>query len=466
MGCKKITLNKKIIIYFVSIIFLVVSTIALTINIVFQKEFASYVEENNINEMDKLVKRISLEHTEKGWNKKNIEQLGQDAIFKGFVTQVYDSNGTMIWSALEYDQNSCSMMMGNIENNMQHIAPNWTGEYKTEEFIIKDKESNILGYVNIGHYGPFYYLDEDISFLKDMNNIIVTIGVVTIIITIIIALIVSNNIAKPIKIVSKRTKEMSKGGYNQRLDYASNVKELHELIYCINELAQNLQEQENLRKQLTMDVAHELRTPLTSVQTHLEAIIDGVWEPSKERLSSIQEEVIRLSNLVNELKKLSEFDCEKNKLNLSEVHIDKVIKNIVYNNESKALEKNIKIEVDLEPVIAKVDKEKIAQLVVNILSNSIRYTGYNGFIKIKLYEENENIKIHFKDNGMGISKEDLKNIFERFYRVDSSRTRKTGGIGVGLTISKHIVEMHSGTIEVHSKVNEGSEFIISFPKNM
>ena len=219
----------------------------------------------------------------------------------------------------------------------------------------------------------------------------------------------------------------------------------------------------NIRKNLTSDISHELRTPLTSIQTHLEAMIDGIWEPSKERLNSVNEEVIRLSHLVNQLKNLAKFDSYEDKLNLKNENLTQLIKNIIYNNESYALDKNIRIKYELEDVNANIDKEKISQVIINLISNAIRYTNLNGEILIKLYKKSDFIKIIVKDNGIGIPEESLDYIFERFYRVDKSRCRNTGGTGVGLTICKSIVDLHKGKIEVKSKLNEGSEFIITLP---
>ncbi len=205
--------------------------------------------------------------------------------------------------------------------------------------------------------------------------------------------------------------------------------------------------------------------PLTNIQTHLEAIIDGVWQPTTERLNSVNEEVVRLTSLVNQLKNLAKFDSEKSMLNLSIVDLGELIKNIIYNTQGSALDKNINIEDDIENIITYLDKEKISQLIVNLLSNAIRYTNENGYIYVKTYIDNNSIKIHIKDNGIGIPKNDLKYIFERFYRVDESRSKKTGGVGVGLTIAKSIVDLHKGTIEVKSEANKGSEFIVKLPLN-
>lgn len=284
-----------------------------------------------------------------------------------------------------------------------------------------------------------------------------------IIVVIAVSVFLSQKISKPIIVVSKMTDFIKMGGYDQKLEYESSIVEIDNLINSINELSRELYKMENMRKNLTSDISHELRTPLTSIQTHLEAMIDGIWEPSKERLNSVNEEVIRLSHLVNQLKNLAKFDSYEDKLNLKNENLTQLIKNIIYNNESYALDKNIRIKYELEDVNANIDKEKISQVIINLISNAIRYTNLNGEILIKLYKKSDFIKIIVKDNGIGIPEESLDYIFERFYRVDKSRCRNTGGTGVGLTICKSIVDLHKGKIEVKSKLNEGSEFIITLP---
>ncbi len=306
-------------------------------------------------------------------------------------------------------------------------------------------------------------MDNDVDFLKEINKVITSIGIVMVLITIFIAILISNNISKPVEVVSNMANLIGDGDYDNKIDYDSNIVEIDVLIKSINNLSAKLEEQENLRKRLTTDISHELRTPLTSIQTHLEAMIDGIWEPDTERLNSVNEEVIRLTNLVNQLQNLAKFDSEKSKLNLAKVNVKNLIMNVVYNNQGKALEKNINIECDLESIDSYLDKDKISQVIVNLLSNAIRYTNNGGKIFISSYKENNNLKIQFKDNGIGMPKENIKYIFERFYRVDESRSKNTGGIGVGLTIVKSIIDLHQGTIEVRSELNKGSEFIVILP---
>ena len=334
-------------------------------------------------------------------------------------------------------------------------------------FMVENKFLTYISKINkesLERYNITYLKD---LFIKDIRNMIIGISLLMIIVVISISIFISQKISKPIIVVSKMTDSLKRGGYDQTLEYESSIVEIDNLVNSINDLSKELYNMEKLRKRLTSDISHELRTPLTSIQTHLEAMIDGIWEPTEERLISVNEEVIRISHLVDELKNLAKYDSDKNKLNISEVDLEQLIKNIIYNNESFALEKNIKIEYNLEKIKAHIDKEKISQVIVNLISNAIRYTNCNcerlGKIIIRLYKEENLIKISVKDNGIGIPKKSLDYIIERFYRVDKSRCRNTGGTGVGLTICKSIIDLHNGNIEVKSEVNKGSEFIVSIP---
>ena len=460
---KKLKLNKKLILSLVSLIIIVILSIALSINSVFNKKFEQYIIRNNENEISNIIDSIRSKYVNGEWELSSIQQIGEDAISNGIFVDLYDKDSNLVWGAMTYNKNMCHMVMGSIENNMNYMINKNKSNYTEKLFEIKNLDNEIIGNIKIGSYGSLYYMDNDINFLKEINKVITSIGIVMVLITIFIAILISNNISKPVEVVSNMANLIGDGDYDNKIDYDSNIVEIDVLIKSINNLSAKLEEQENLRKRLTTDISHELRTPLTSIQTHLEAMIDGIWEPDTERLNSVNEEVIRLTNLVNQLQNLAKFDSEKSKLNLAKVNVKNLIMNVVYNNQGKALEKNINIECDLESIDSYLDKDKISQVIVNLLSNAIRYTNNGGKIFISLYKENNNLKIQFKDNGIGIPKENIKYIFERFYRVDESRSKNTGGIGVGLTIVKSIIDLHQGTIEVRSEVNKGSEFIVMLP---
>ena len=459
------SINSKLIISFTLIMIATILSIKLFVNTIFKDSFEKYVDDSNKVEVNHLIEfDLKNLYTNESWNTEFIENLGIEAIRKGIAIEIYDKNDNKVWSVFEDEKVLSDKTLNDIGKNMKSIEKQWDNYFEELKVDINDDERNILvGYAYIGHYASTYYMENDVEFFNAINRIIIIIGVISISSIIIISIIISRSIAKPISKVSKMTKYIGEGNYKNKLNYKSNIMEIDDLINSINKLSNELNDQENLRKQLTGDIAHELRTPLTSIKGHLDAIIVGIWEPTNERLNSINEEVKRITNLVDELRKLAKFDSGKDNLNKEIVNLKNYIKSIAYNYEGKALEKNIVIKYQLENIEALIDKEKFAQVIINILSNAIKYNNGNNEIYIKVFKKNNSINISIKDSGIGIPKSEYKNIFERFYRLDKSRGANEKGAGVGLTIAKSIVNAHGGEIEVYSEINKGSEFIISLP---
>lgn len=459
------SINSKLIISFTLIMIATILSIKLFVNTIFKDSFEKYVDDSNKVEVNHLIEfDLKNLYTNESWNTEFIENLGIEAIRKGIAIEIYDKNDNKVWSVFEDEKVLSDKTLNDISKNMKSIEKQWDNYFEELKVDINDDEGNILvGYAYIGHYASTYYMENDVEFFNAINRIIIIIGVISISSIIIISIIISRSIAKPISKVSKMTKYIGEGNYKNKLNYKSNIMEIDDLINSINKLSNELNDQENLRKQLTGDIAHELRTPLTSIKGHLDAIIVGIWEPTNERLNSINEEVKRITNLVDELRKLAKFDSGKDNLNKEIVNLKNYIKSIAYNYEGKALEKNIVIKYQLENIEALIDKEKFAQVIINILSNAIKYNNGNNSIYIKVFKKNNSINISIKDSGIGIPKSEYKNIFERFYRLDKSRGANEKGVGVGLTIAKSIVNAHGGEIEVYSEINKGSEFIISLP---
>ncbi|NTW72786.1 MAG: HAMP domain-containing histidine kinase, partial [Eubacteriaceae bacterium] len=237
---------------------------------------------------------------------------------------------------------------------------------------------------------------------------------------------------------------------------------LNSLSESINNLSAALERQENLRKRLTSDVAHELRTPVTTLQSHLEAFIDGVWEPDQKRLRGLHEETVRIGNMINDLEKLSRYDYEA-RLDLSNFDLADILQSIQEMYGIKFSESKKILKVDSEHLPFTGDKDRIKQALVNLLDNALKYTKEKDQVEIRAFLEKRNIVIEVKDTGTGIREEHLPYIFERFYRADDSRNRSTGGSGIGLSIVKSIVEAHGGTISVTSKPEEGTCFRITLP---
>lgn len=458
------SINSKLIISFTLIMIVTIITIRFFVNTNFKNSFEKYVDDSNKVEINHLIEfDLKGIYSNDEWDMNLIENLGVDSIRKGITIEIYNKNDQKLWSVFEDEKVLSDTTLSEISKNIKSIEKKKDNYFKEFKVDINNDDGELVGYAYIGHYEFTYYMENDIQFFNAANKIIDIIGIISIGSIIIISIIISKSIANPISKVSKMAKLIGEGNYKKEVSYKSNIREIDDLISSINKLSNELKEQENLRKQLTEDIAHELRTPLTSIRGHLDTIIAGIWQPTNERLISINEEVIRITNLVDELRKLAKFDKEKNNLNKEIVDLKKYIKSIAYNYEGKALEKNIIIKYKLEDIKALIDKEKFAQVIINILANAIKYNNGNNEIYISGFKKDNNIVISIKDYGVGIAKSEQKNIFERFYRVDKSRGANEKGMGVGLTIAKSIVNAHGGEIKVYSEINKGSEFIITLP---
>ena len=459
---KSISLRNIIIISFLTILVLTILSISIFVRKAFESEFGKYVDDSNKSEVNHLINfDLNNIYKDKEWNVHLIKKLAEDSIEKGIILEVYDKNNQLVYGILEDEKSESSEILNNIRKNMESIEENWTPKLEEYKVDIFNEEDDNMGYAQISYYESLYYMENDIMFLNIINKFIQVISIISMASVIVISWIISKSISSSVENISIKAKNMSDGKYNDKLKYNSNIREVKALVESINKLSYKLNEQELLRKRITTDVAHELRTPLTSIQGHLDCMIDGIWEATPERLNSIREETLRLSNLVGQIRILSKYDSESNMLNKSKVNLKEFIQKFVYNYEGDALSKEIKITYDLEEIYINIDKEQFSQVLANLLSNSIKYTNINGKIHIKVYEYCNNVIISIKDDGIGIPQNDINFIFERFYRVDKSRDKETGGIGIGLSIVRSIVNAHNGNIVVNSEVNKGTEFVIT-----
>jgi two-component system, OmpR family, sensor histidine kinase BaeS len=458
------SLRSKLTISYLVIALLCVVLISIFSNLYLEHQFRGYVKSNQEKKNLEIVALITHQfEMQQGFNREAVENIGISALNNGLIVQVEDEYGNQIWNALEHNNGMCQSMMANIHNNMMSRYPNWKGEYVRSEYpIMSDFKS--VGKVNIGYYGPFYFTESDLKFINSLNVVFVGVGAVALILAIVLGNLIAKGISRPISNVISTAQGISKGHFDKKIVEQSSIKEIDSLTGTINSLADILKHQEELRKKLSADVAHELRTPLATLQSHLEAMIDGVWEADANRLKSCHDEIIRISRLVGDLEKLARYEGESIILNKTEFDIVELIKSIAMNFEKDMLDKNISISIPDQAVLINADRDKVSQVIVNLLSNAIKYSQDGGSITIEADGNDRRAMLKVKDTGIGIAKEHLQSIFERFYRIDSSRSRMTGGAGIGLTITKAIIDAHGGTIEVQSKVGEGTEFTVIIPR--
>ena len=398
------------------------------------------------------------------WNTDMLESIGVSALENGMIIKVSDLSGKAIWDANVHNNGMCQRIIEHMSQNMNSHYPDMKGEYIEKPYFIY-YNSKKVGIVEIGSYGPFYLSDNDLAFITTLNKMLISVGIFSLLFALIIGTIMAKRLSSPISRVIVTAENISNGCFSDRILEKSSTSEIIQLTDTINNLADVLERQETLRKRLTGDVAHELRTPLATLQSHLEAMIDGIWKPEKDRLISCHDEIVRISNMVGDLERLAKYESENLILNKATFNITETVQHIINNFESNYVNKGIKIELIAEDEYINADKDKLCQVVINLLSNALKYSPEGSNVEVSIKGEENITQITVKDNGPGISEVDLPYIFERFYRADKSRNRLSGGSGIGLTIAKAIVEAHKGKISVVSKVDYGSEFIVLLPKS-
>jgi signal transduction histidine kinase len=443
-----------------------VSVISYFTNFLLEKQFKDYIIKQQEQKNKEIVALITQQYKDdNSWSTDVIENIGLNVLEQGLIIKVKDKSDKVIWDATLHNNGLCMQMFSHMAQNMNSRYPNFKGGYVENKYPIL-KDFNQVGKVEIGYYGPFYFTDNDLRFINTLNNALIAVGVFSLFFALILGAIMARRLSKPISRVISTADQISKGYFGDRILEKSSTKEILQLTGTINNLAETLEKQEMLRKRMAADVAHELRTPLATLQSHMEALIDGIWKPDVERFKSCHEEVLRINRMVGDLEKLARFENENILLDKSQFNVSELIQRITHNFETDFKNKNIEISINGKEETIFADRDKVSQVVVNLLSNALKYTPEGGAVSISVGGNEKNIEISVKDNGHGISPEDLPYIFERFYRADKSRNRSTGGSGIGLTIAKAIVEAHKGSITVKSELEKGTEFIVTLPKQV
>lgn len=463
----KYSLKTKLTVSYILVALLSVAVLSLVSNFLFEKQFQTYIIKQQEQKNQELAGLISQQYNEKNssWDKTIIENIGINALEQGLIIKVKDITGKVLWDATVHNNGLCTQMISHMSQNMSQHYPNFKGGYVENKYQLTHSLIQI-GSIDIGYYGPFYLNDNDLAFINTLNKMLISVGVFSLLFALILGTVMAKRISTPISRTIQTARQISKGYFEDRITISSNTKEIEQLTSTINNLAETLEKQETLRKRLTADVAHELRTPLATLQSHMEAMIDGIWKPETVRLKSCHEDIMRISRMIGDLEKLARFEGENLILNKTRFDLSELISHTIKNFETEFLIKGVKIvftnNEQEENIIA--DRDKISQVLVNLLSNALKYTPQGGSVSMMQTSAEQFTEISIKDTGMGIPPEDLPYIFERFYRADKSRNRLTGGSGIGLTIVKAIVDAHNGKITVQSELDKGTGFVVSLPK--
>lgn len=423
---------------------LIVISIGVTSNYLFQSEFNEYLKNTNLSNMKDVIKEIEdilkLNEYDENSIKRDINRLVNR---NGYGVFIEDSNGNTIFRS----------SIHGVENDFKSNE----NLYYSEKIDIGNEKGKIYIFLKEDYMNS----KESEIFKKSLLKSYVINSLFLIILSLVVSYFFSRSISDPIVKLVKLTDNIEKGNYNiKKTNDRKSFIEVEKLKKSIEDMSNTLYNQDMMRKKFISDITHEIKTPIAIIKSQIEAIEEGIVEFDNESLKTLDEEVDFLNNIFMELKRLTKLDDEDNVNNFEKLRIDRELKNITKGFKILYLKKDMKIVEKYEEVTLKVDKEKFRQIIGNILINSYKYSTKNTNVTIILKKEKGVPVLSIEDQGIGISKEDRKHIFERFYRSEKSRNRKSGGLGIGLTIVKRISDLHGWDIEVESEINRGTKIII------
>lgn len=287
-------------------------------------------------------------------------------------------------------------------------------------------------------------------FLTSIHYYLIWASLVALALAFILSFLLTRRVLRPLSQMNDITRDIAAGNFQARVDVVSE-DEVGQLGLAFNQMADSLEQVEKLRKNMVADVAHELRTPLTNLCGYLEALNDQVIDPSPEIFRMLQEENLRLVHLVDSLQQLARADAARAYLQKEPLDPGEELRQLLGLYNQGFQEKNITVSTRFgQGRIISADRDKLLQALRNLLENCHKYTPAGGRVEITVSDRNQEVEIRFCNNGPGIAASDLPFIFERFFRTERSRSRDAGGAGIGLSITKELIEAHGGKVGAKS----------------
>ena len=430
---------------------------------------------------------VSSHYTEEyGWGQpdRGLQEGVEDiAAISGLHITVFDSEGNVVAdSHLPYSSIDPGLEDGPVweewyEGEWDGLEEQaweiWDGEawYREEYFpVLHDGE--IVGsfaasddlYLDSNPL-PSDLVDPEASRISSLvNRYLLWVGIGAAALGTLLVWLLSRRTLAPLQRLGATARRLGRGDLSQRAETAG-PSEIRQMAHSFNAMASELEEAERHRRNLTADIAHELRTPLSNIQGYLEVIKDGLIQPAPETIDTIHGQAVHLSRLVEDLRLLAQVEAGGLELQLSKARIGDLLQSSIEAVRPRAEAKEVALSLRTDPALPEVDLDptRVAQVVGNLLENAITHTPQGGRVMVSAHVAADAVEVAVADTGPGIAPEDLPRLFDRFYRVDPSRSRNTGGSGLGLTIARRLVEAHGGSIEAESAVGQGSRFTFRLP---
>lgn len=426
--------------------------------------FQTYVVQKREQTAKNVVKTIEEQLLKMDLNHIHYTELGYALLNEGLVLSVWDATERQVYCIHCDDTKACQSKLYDVWCTTSMRDSTYQGTYMEMDYSLQMNGTE-LGFLRFGYSGPYYYTQADVDFIGRMDTIFIVTGVLCTMLAAGLGYLMARGIVKPIREIGEHTKRIGQGNYAPYSPKDPYARELSELSQNVNRLSQTLEEQKTVRERVVRDYAHELRTPLSVLQANLEAFEDGIWEPTPSRLASSYEEIQRLNRMLVRLEELAKLYEPGLKLNMNQVDLKDLVLECIEQFTPVCQEKQIALSSRWMPVSVRGDRDQLKQVLVNLLANGIQYTPAGGSIIISLRDHGDGAMICVEDTGIGIEEKDLPHIFDYLYRVDPSRSRHTGGSGIGLSIVQKILKEHGGSVSVESQPGKGSTFAVMLPGN-
>jgi len=287
-------------------------------------------------------------------------------------------------------------------------------------------------------------------------------GALAAVLAAVIGVAVAGRITRPLRRLTDAARAQAGGDRTARAGGASEPAELGELGRAFDGMAETIEREDELRRSFAADVAHELRTPLAIAQGELEALIDGIAEPSPERLRSLHEEMLRLGRVVEDVETLAAAEAARFRLERLPLDLAEVVSETVEQLRAQADGAHLELTARLQPAIVEADRTRVEQIVRNLVGNSLKFTPAGGSVTVSVKAEAGEARLIIEDTGPGLADDELPHVFERFWRGHSGRTAP--GSGVGLAVAAELARAHGGTIEAGNRPGGGAHFTVTFPR--
>jgi two-component system sensor histidine kinase BaeS len=422
------------------------------LSIVWSGHFQSYTHDNLQSLADTTASQVAENYEDAGnWSSRVLAPASSAAkLNKNLGVRIVDQDGTV-----RYDTDRSV-----YSNDDAPLASRPDSSSVRSDINTKDGS---IGYVEVWVYGSNTLLTQaDRDFRNESYRAMLVALVLAVIISLVISRVMSRNIVRPVNRITRTARALKEGDLTARTRLSGD-DEISRLGETFDKMADAIEKDREMERRLTTDVAHELRTPLMAIQSTVEAMVDGVFEPDAERLGTVNAEVQRLSRLVDALLKLSRLENRKIPMNKQKLNLGDLIETIVSTHEAFVRDSGLNLVFNREPdVYVYGDPDMLRQATANLISNAVRYTE-EGTITVTVRKSQSMAEISVADTGIGLSPEEAKMVFARFWRADAGRNRAQGGLGVGLSVVKEIVDRHNGWVRVEGKKGEGSTFTINIP---